>query len=329
MPKLLRLGLELVTVCLLAGASSACTAPEDDDAVATSEQRSAVRTTTSLRDGLLVLRTSIPASCAACTDEDGDGLADDWEDALLERLRPRMALHRDEPLVGDPDGRFGYVARVFRPADAAPDIVRAIIVTGFSLDPGVRILGRSVSAHDGDSERIAVELALSAGGREATVVRAYFAAHEHTMNDHSRVYGTSELRAAATFGDDARGEPRWVVFPSLAKHPVFPNPAACAATSLKGTGLFRERCAASEAESHRVLPAIVNAGEPSGHRATDLASIGFPGDDAWADQRFCGGFRDAPRLGGGCAESIAEKLEDDPFDGRGQTPPPGEAIPSP
>lgn len=298
------------------GALAACAAPADEDGDAITDQIVAGGTTTSLRDGTLVVRTSVPAwteACPSCADVDHDGLVDAWEDALLDRVRPRMALHPDEPLIGDPDGRFGYIARVFRPEGGPRDRVRVIVVTGFSLDPGVLLFGKiPVSAHDGDSERVAIELSVRGDGREAVLRRAYFAVHEHTPNDHSRVYSEADTRRELTWGSDANGQPRWVVFPSRAKHPQFPNPAACEKTSLKGTGLFREHCAKSEAESHPVLPPIVNAGEPSFHRVDDLAAVGFPGDEAWAEQKFCGGFRAKPRLGG-CAESIAEKLLDDPF----------------
>jgi hypothetical protein len=41
---------------------------------------------------------------------------------------------------------------------------------------------------------------------------------------------------------------------------------------------------------------------------SDLGPVGFPGDDAWADRRFCGG------LGGEeCSSSVREKLVVDPF----------------
>lgn len=309
----------LSTVASL-GVMVGCAAPASEDDDASVAQEIARRaTTTELRDGRLVLKMRSPAfvsSCgkgAGCEDVDHDGLVDAWEDALLDRLRPRMALHPEEPLIADPDGRFGYVARVFRPSDAASDVVRVIIVTGFSYDPGVLVLGKlPLSAHDGDSERVAVELTLRDGGREAIMNRAYFAVHEHTLNDQSRLYATSELARELTMGKDPSGQPRWVVFPSKGKHPEFANAKTCADTSLRGTGIFREKCAASDAESHPVLAPIVNAGEPEHHRVDDLGVVGFPDDEAWVEQKFCGGFRARPRLGG-CAESVAEKLLDDPF----------------
>lgn len=315
----------LLSAVATVGALAGCAAPTDgdgdgDDAASAAQDISRRETTTTeLRDGRLVLRMQSPAlvsSCrkgARCEDVDHDGLVDAWEDALLDRLRPRMALHPEEPLLDDPDGRFGYVARVFRPEGGPSDVVRVIIVTGFSYDPGVLLLGKfPLSAHDGDSERVAVELTLRDGGREAVMNRAYFAVHEHTLNDQSRLYATGELARELTMGKDESGQPRWVVFPSKGKHPEFANADACNDTSLRGTGLFREKCAESDAKSRPMLAPIVNAGEPDHHRVDDLAVVGFPGDEAWALQKFCGGFRASPRLGG-CAESVAEKLHDDPF----------------
>ncbi|MCB9751059.1 MAG: hypothetical protein H6713_13805 [Myxococcales bacterium] len=57
-----------------------------------------------------------------------------------------------------------------------------------------------------------------------------------------------------------------------------------------------------------LLPASHNAGEQRSPRLTALDELGFPGEDAWADQPFCGG------LGGRtCASSVREKLLLDPF----------------
>jgi hypothetical protein len=50
-------------------------------------------------------------------------------------------------------------------------------------------------------------------------------------------------------------------------------------------------------------------GEPDYPTWTDLAGVGLPGEDPWADQRFCGGLdRDDP-----CSSPLVEKLTDSPF----------------
>ena len=52
----------------------------------------------------------------------------------------------------------------------------------------------------------------------------------------------------------------------------------------------------------------LQVGEQRSPRLTALDELGFPGEDAWADQPFCGG------LGGRtCASSVREKLLLDPF----------------
>ena len=64
---------------------------------------------------------------------------------------------------------------------------------------------------------------------------------------------------------------------------------------------------ATPADYQRLFP-FVNAGEESAPRVSDLSSLGFPGDDAWAAQDFCGG------LGGsGCSAAVRDKLLADPF----------------
>ena len=58
------------------------------------------------------------------------------------------------------------------------------------------------------------------------------------------------------------------------------------------------------------LPAIVNAGEEDAPLLSDLSESGFPDEDAWLDQPFCGGQgRDTS-----CSSSVRQKLLEDPFD---------------
>ena len=85
-------------------------------------------------------------------------------------------------------------------------------------------------------------------------------------------------------------------------------------------GAHRRRAAAAAQASAKILicPGVV-AGKAHGSEVTDarsreltgvgdLGPVGFPGDDAWADQDFCGG------LGGSvCSSSVRSKLVTDPF----------------
>ena len=56
---------------------------------------------------------------------------------------------------------------------------------------------------------------------------------------------------------------------------------------------FDEDCAPDgvrDPSAYDRLPEFVNAGEEAAMpRVTDLDPLGFPGDDAWAMQDFCGG----------------------------------------
>ena len=66
----------------------------------------------------------------------------------------------------------------------------------------------------------------------------------------------------------------------------------------------------AELPAYTVVAPVANAGEELAPRLTDLAPVGFPGDDAWAAQDFCGG------LGAGlfgCSAPVRDKLLVDPF----------------
>lgn len=269
-----------------------------------------------LEGGQLVIDTPMPAVCtgASCVDSDGDGLSDAWEDAILERLRPKLVLHPEEPNLVEDDGAMGLIGRVFRPAGAPANIVRVIIVVGFAFDDGVSVLGLGVTGHDGDSERVALELDLQNGGRRAVLHRAFFSAHENMPSDHSSLYAPADLPGALSWATDADGQPRWLVWPSKSKHAEFANAAACADSSLWGTTLFQEQCPDDVASGVVVTPPMVNAGEHDRPRVADLGVVGFPGESAWDGSSFCGGLRTRDRSRHFfCGGAVAKKLSDDPF----------------
>jgi hypothetical protein len=264
----------------------------------------------------LALTTNLPATtadCAAapfegtpCDDLDQDGLADAWEDVVIDRFRPLLRLDEDESLVGDASFVIANVARV-APVSMSPLRVRAFIMLGYTKDYG----SCGFTAHNGDSERVALDLPATAGGGpgDVTAAGAYTAAHESTASDHSMKFEGPDL-AQLTYEDDvATGEPRWVVFPSQDKHATYASVDICENISV--IPCFDEDCAPDGAANpleYDVLPPFVNAGEEAHPLVTDLTRIGFPGDDAWADQDFCGG------LGGsGCSSPVRVKLLVDPF----------------
>ncbi|HTJ82121.1 MAG TPA: hypothetical protein VL400_10375, partial [Polyangiaceae bacterium] len=260
----------------------------------------------------LVLTTALPKDVAACraipgapcADLDGDGLVDAWESIVLERMRPIQRLDEDEQLVNDPAFVLGDVGRV-APVNG---LVHVFIMLGYEKDYGSC---GGFTGHNGDSERVALELEAVPGGGpgDVRVKRLYTAAHEGTTADHSRLFATSELSGLAYDADPATGEPRWVVFPSSDKHGTYATIDICEGISV--IPCFDEDCApdgvANPADYDR-LPPFVNAGEETMPLVSDLTALGFPGDDAWAVQDFCGG------LGGtGCSDDVRNKLLNDPF----------------
>jgi hypothetical protein len=266
------------------------------------------RASARLEGGVLhvdVDRAALVGDCAGagCDDVDDDGLVDAWEDALLERLRPVLQLDEQESLVDDVDAVVGFLGRV-AVVSTAPLDVRVFIMLGYSRDYG----SCGVTAHEGDSERVAVRVE-GVDDDTVRVVAAYTAAHEGEVTDAGRVFTGDALRDLS-FIVDGDGQPRWLVFSSQDKHATYGTLELCEGASI--VPCIEEDCGADDvdvAADFRVDAAIANAGEEFAARVDDLAVIGFPGERAFVDQPFCGGgARD-----GGCASAVREKLLVDPF----------------
>lgn len=244
---------------------------------------------------------AVPA--APCDDLDQDGLTDAWEEIALERLRPIVRLDEEEKLVDEP----GFVtANVGRVTPADPHLL-VFIMLGYERDFGSC---GGFTAHNGDSERVVLELEPDGSDAERVRVRrAYTAAHEGTINDQGRIFEGATLQDLVHEADPAHGDPRWVVFSSADKHATYGTVDICEGVS--PVPCIDEDCApdgvGNPADYDLSMP-FVNAGEPDAPLVSDLAAVGFPGDDAWADQDFCGG------LGGsGCSSSVRSKLTETPF----------------
>jgi hypothetical protein len=266
-------------------------------------------------EGRLALTTNLPATVAECEarpgldapcdDVDLDGLVDAWEDVAIDRLRPLRRFDESEALFDDATAVLADVGRVV-PADDGIGI-RLYVMLGYSADYG----SCGFTAHNGDSERVVLALdPWRDGGAGGVVVsRAYTAAHEGTANDHGQVFAGSDLDQLVFTTDPTWGEPRWVVYPSRDKHATYATVDICEGISI--VPCIEEDCApdgVGDPSAFEVVPDFGNAGEEAAPRLTDLASLGFAGDDAWADQDFCGG------LGGGsCSASVRSKLLTDPF----------------
>ncbi len=253
-------------------------------------------------DGRLALRTEAPAfsaDCPECVDRDEDGLDDAWEALVLDKLRPLLRFDEAEQLLDDEDAVLQIVGRV---APVEPR-VRVFMMLGYSKDYGTCL---GITGHDGDSERVALDLELVGAG-DAIVVGAYTAAHEGTINDHSRLFTGEALDELLFEGD----EPRWVVFPSQDKHGTYASIEEC--ESVSPVPCVDEDCApdgVDDPERFDALPEVHNAGEEEAPLIDALDAIGFEGDSAWADERFCGG---GPRNALGCSSPVREKLLEDPF----------------
>ncbi len=259
----------------------------------------------------VALRTELPFDAAACEaldaglpcfDDDADGLADVWEQAVLDLLAPQLEFDEDEPMHGDASAVFAGVGRVAPARDEGR--IRAYFMLGYSQDYGACL----VDAHDGDSERVVLDLEpiSGAGAGDVGVVRAYTAAHENTLDDQGQVFSESEV-AQLEFPEDEQGVPRWKVWASEAKHATYPSVRAC--ESVSSVPCVEEDCAADGRPPVILVPAMVNAGEENARLIDALGPIGFPGELAWGDQDFCGGLR--PSLV--CAAPVREKLLADPF----------------
>lgn len=263
---------------------------------------------TELVRGALALRCNLPrlvADCVAiadapCDDVDGDGLTDAWEDLALDRLRPVRRFDEGESLIDDANAVLGDVGRVF----AVANHIRIFVMLGYHYDYG----SCGFTSHNGDSERVALDLAIwpDGGAGGVTVAQAYTAAHEGTATDHSRVFSTADLGLLVY---DVVPEPRWVVFPSRDKHGTYGSIDIC--ESISAVPCLDEDCAPDGVDDPAAfdrLPEFVNAGEPDSPRVTALDELGFPGDDAWAEQDFCGGLERTS-----CSAPVRDKLVADPF----------------
>ena len=255
--------------------------------------------------GLRTNQVAATADCVYdCEDLDLDGLTDAWEAIVLDRFRPAVRFDEAEPLVNDPSAVLADVGRVAL-ADDGSGAVRVYIMIGYSEDYG----RCGISAHPGDSERVAIDLELTGPG-DADALGFYTAAHEGTITDSGRVFQDGDL-ALLTFVDDPTTlEPRWMVWSSDGKHATYGSAQLC--EDAQWAPCIEEDCEADGVDpiAYTRVPDIWNAGEEYAPFLTELSSVGFPGEEAWADQEFCGGL--SPGVFG-CASAVREKLLVDPF----------------
>ena len=303
-----------LTAIALAGCGDAGAAGDDvrdPDASTTGDGGAAfvLEVHTALEGGVLMLRTNLPArdvACAAlsasgapCGDVDLDGLTDAWEDVALDRLRPLLRFDEGESFEDDAAAHVADIGRV-APGPGDPLEAVVIVVQAYSIDYG----SCGLTGHDGDPERVALHVTAVAGGGpgDVAVTAAYTAAHEGTASDHGRMFAGADLAMLVHADVAPGGEPRWVVFPSRNKHATYATVDIC--ENISPFPCFDEDCDGGG----DLLPDVINAGEDGARRVEDLTGIGFPSEDAWADQPFCGGIDSTS-----CSATVREKLLSDPF----------------
>ena len=240
---------------------------------------------------------------APCEDDDKDGLVDRWETLLLDRMRPVIVLHRDEPLLID---RTADVVSFGRVMVAEDGHVRVFITLAYSYDYG----RCSVATHRGDVERVVLDMVFDdEDPRRVDVERVYTAGHEYTAFDGSEMFSREEFSQLQFETDRETGEPRWIVYASAGKHATYVSSDRC--RSHASAVCVRESCPASyNGEQRRLLLDMYNAGEP------DLplpAAESHSRISVWGDEPFCWDKSygtDTTR----CAPPMKEKLVNDPFD---------------
>jgi hypothetical protein len=272
-------------------------------------------------DNGLVLHTNLPArviDCleineaqVPCQDNDQDSLTDAWENLVLERFHPIRRFDEDETLVSDASAVLGDVGRVKFAQPASPQNpfrAHVMIMLGYSEDYGSC---GGFTSHNGDSERVALNLEQILGTTgDVQMVQVFTTGHEGTANDQSIIFEVADFDQLVYETSFDNGEPRWVVFPSADKHATYATVDQCEGVSI--IPCLDEDCGPDNVANPALfdrLPPVVNAGEEAAQLVDDLTALGFPGDDAWLDQDFCGGLDRS----NGCSSAVRDKLLNDPF----------------
>jgi hypothetical protein len=236
-----------------------------------------------------VVSASFPARCqTACLDLDQDGLDDDWEDGVLDALRPALVFYPKETLFDDPGNGVVMAARI---APACDDQIRLYIAILYDEDSG----RCSVSRHDGDVERVVIALAPSEDDPLVHEIHStYTAAHEGTAFDSSTIQPTLSL-----VYDRLTDRLRPLCFVAAGKHGTYAsNNSGCVTED----ACLLDTCASSVDEA--VVIRAWNVGEAEAPRP------GPPKIDPWSGERFCGAGRPATA---GCPPPFEEKLLRDPL----------------
>jgi len=267
--------------------------------------------------GRLRFSSSIPriaAACVAqladtelCRDADEDGLSDAWEDLLVDRLRPFVRYHADEPLFSTSDWLDHLtVVALAHVATARSDSSHVRVMLPFLYD---KDFGRcSLEPHRGDVERVVFDLA-PLGDDSMEVVGLYTAAHEYTVMDGSTLLRGGDLEQMEYRKDEVTGQPRWIVYASAAKHATYATRELCESHGV--VPCQQEGCPGASRDDRELLLAVQNAGEPPPAPVWNPFGVGM---DLWGDSLFCGFAAPSNSSNEPCAPPLAEKLLKDPFE---------------
>ena len=239
-----------------------------------------------------------------CSDVDLDGLTDVWEEIAMTHLRPILLLDEQEPFVYDPTGYFAQIIRI-SPHEVTNEWIDLYSVLAWSEDYG----RCGITDHHGDSERIVIRLQVDYVENTVYFWNVYTAGHEGTLTDTSRIWNQEEMIEFDFMIDENTSFPRWIVYPSEAKHATFATIDHCEQISF--IPCLDEDCAPDNVisiDDWYLFGEAINVGEEQTPLVDDLSDFGFLDERAWANQDFCGG------LGGSnCSSSILEKLTSNPF----------------
>jgi hypothetical protein len=262
-----------------------------------------VVTLTITEDGR-VLASNVPFLVDKCgtLDSDCDGVLQDFEDAALQRLNPKIELDEDEPWLKkrsvDKAVNFGRVSAY--PSRENPRYLLVSFAVTWSRDygrdtmpgqgPFIDPYNKTIAIkHNGDVERI-TEAWEIIDNRTARLKWVFMSAHSGESL-HSGIWSAQgescntgkvklapdqNLCATVQYEDG-----RVKVQASEGKHAIYPTVRVCEDVRLVGT--IGEDCGGGGT----YLFPVFNAGEPGLPLMDDINAV-FPGEKIWSATDFCG-----------------------------------------
>lgn len=266
-----------------------------------------IETLVSQVNGSLELITNLPVTVSdcderlliglSCGDQDGDGLVDQWEDALLESLKPVFRFHVDEPILQDSSPSLLQLGRVSA-SQSSPDVFLHI-VTLFDRAEGLCL---AFPETRGDLELVVIRLSAQASG-----------AYRVTggLLPPRALTGWRTFEAPTTVISDPQVGARWVIYSIKNQHTLYLDRDHCT----RSTSVCGDLCGPNSAgaSSYDRLVEIINVGEPARPLVTGLDSLGYPNEQVWRGGHFCGGASQSRSVI--CADSSIVELLNRPFGG--------------